>query len=277
MCNDKADIEQLKQKVTELDGQLAVNIGEVGQISAILRTTGDTCDERERELEPKIKDLQRRVEELETRLNGIDKLVESGSDIKEDLQEEAEKLASQYADTIISTSQPSGSPADLSAAQREEGAVRVMLVAMTWVLKAGNRQMWFINEFRKGKIGWNQLARHFAFEWWMPAMAQLALPTLLYAEDDRPDWWHFFYNPIHDSMAWMPGVSQVLNTARYGASEIPALEGITQTVRAGQSFSKGDFVKGTENMAKALFWWTGMPIDNPPRDLGKYWDRITGD
>lgn len=205
---------------------------------------------------------------LNLKLNGIKETM---------TQDEAEKLAAQFADTIVTTSQPTGAPADLSAAQRDEGFVRVILVAMTWVLKAGNRQMSFVRAFKRGDISWKVLAEHFAIEWWMPALAQLALPTILYDERNKPEWYEYFYNPIHDGMGWMPGVSQALNGLRYGPAEIPSFEGFIQAGRGFKNLAKGDAEKAAIDLIKAVFWFTGVPLDNIPTDLAKYHRRISGD
>ena len=207
---------------------------------------------------------------LDRKLNGI-------TDSMED--KEKQRLAAEYADVIIQTSQPSSRPLDQPKLQRLEGGWRVMVMFMTYRIKQGNSLLWFGKEFKAGNIGYKELSRHFFTEWWLPAALQLAIPFLAYHDDAKPEWWDFVLNPATDTISWLPGIGEVVSIAKYGpiAADIPAIEGLERTGMALYHVKKGDMWKASIEAARTVEWFMGLPVENVPKDVMKYLKKVEGE
>lgn len=190
-------------------------------------------------------------------------------------EQDADKLASQYADTIIRMSQPSAMPTDQPAIQRLEGGYRMMVALMTWKLTAGNRAMWYMKAWKNGEIDTKDAMRYFFLEWMAPSTTWMILPFLLYREKDRPDWYDFILSPGIDMVAWLPFIGTGVDMVRYRQmSQLPAYEGIEKLARTYDAAANMRAGKAVWELWRAMEWWAGVPVTNLPVDFYRKINRL---
>lgn len=205
----------------------------------------------------------------ENKLNGI----KDGMDLAE-----AQRRAADYAAFIISTSQPNAAPVDQAWFQSLEGAWRVLILAMTWRLKAGNRMMWYGKAAKRGPLNKKDLVRHFMMEWWLPAATTMMIPAMLYDSDDKPEWYEFMGSQAAtDMLGWIPIVSDTINVIRFGKQGIPAAEGLIRIGKTWNKASSGKYLDAAFELIRTMEWFAGIPVTNIPVDLYKMSKKISGD
>jgi len=182
--------------------------------------------------------------------------------------EEAERLAAEYADRIVSTSQPSGLTVDLSELQRKEGIARLVTLFMTWRLRFLNRLMWYNAARRHGKIGWGSQLRQFMIESALPAWAWLSFSALFVRPDKEYEWTDFAIQPLLDPVYAIPLLGDGTRTALFGQDfRLPAWEGFRRGSKARALLADGDLTQGTVALIRTFEWFAGLPISNIPADV----------
>ncbi len=199
------------------------------------------------------------------------------SELKDGMSEEEigevmqkwQKQAAEYADYIISSTQPTTLPSALSGLQRQEGILRFFTSFMTFTLKAGNRLGMYYGAWRAGKISKATMIKHVMIEWIAPAMSMLGLAALCYNGDDEPEWTDWAFAVPESMLATVPLVRNVSSGIKY-KSPLLALPG---TERINDAFTKHDlqsFLLFAEMAA-------GIPAMNIYRDATKEYKKISGD
>ena len=199
------------------------------------------------------------------------------SELKDGMSEEEigvvmqkwQKQAAEYADYIISSTQPSTLPSALSGLQRQEGIMRFFTSFMTFTLKAGNRLGMYYGAWRAGKISKATMIKHVMVEWIAPAMSMLGLAALCYNGDDDPEWTDWAFAVPESMLATVPLARNVSAGIKYRANmfELPGVD------RISDLFTRHDlqsFLLFGELAA-------GVPAMNIYRDATKEYKKISGD
>ncbi len=199
------------------------------------------------------------------------------SELKDGMSEEEigevmqkwQKQAAEYADYIISSTQPSTLPSALSGLQSQEGILRFFTSFMTFTLKAGNRLGMYYGAWRARKISKATMIKHVMVEWIAPAMSMLGLAALCYNGDDEPEWTDWAFAVPESMLATVPLARNVSAGVKY-KSPLLTLPG---TERINDVFTKHDlqsFLLFAEMAA-------GIPAMNIYRDATKEYKKISGD
>jgi len=204
--------------------------------------------------------------------------------IKEDMSEEDKaKRAAKYADAIISTSQPAGSPIDLAELQRGEGLYRVITTFMTFRIKDLNR---FMKEARHvarktkdGQFPWKDVVRYVLLERMAPAWTWL-IPTYFFYDDeeDQAAWYDYVLKPFEDLVGTVPILSQAKDSLRgWSGWELPIAEGFKRPTKALQKALAGKPGQAAWETWRTIEFWIGLPVSNAPVDILRTLDKVTGD
>jgi len=127
---------------------------------------------------------------------------------------EADKKAIQFADAIVTQTQPSSLPLDLNALQRSEGAARLFTMFMTWTFKQGNRFIHKYRGYRSGAISRKQYIRHLVYEGLFASWGGIVISALL-KEGELPEWWEFGVSPLEYAVSGVPIVRDVPRAIRF--------------------------------------------------------------
>ncbi len=186
-----------------------------------------------------------------------------------EIMQKWQKQAAEYADYIISSTQPSTLPSALSGLQSQEGILRFFTSFMTFTLKAGNRLGMYYGAWRAGKISKATMIKHVMVEWIAPAMSMLGLAALCYNGDDEPEWTDWAFAVPESMLATVPLARNVSAGVKYRANifELPGVD------RISDLFTRHDlqsFLLFGELAA-------GVPAMNIYRDATKEYKKISGD
>lgn len=205
---------------------------------------------------------------------------DKASDLKMSDEQRA-AFATEYADSIVRTTQPSALPADLNDLQRAEGMVRLFTSFMTWSFKAGNRFIAKGKAYRDGNISTAEFTRHVLYEYFMASWGAAIISSLL-IDGDLPEPAEFLFAPISTAISWIPLVRDIPASIKYRSAvgNSPAFEGLNRIVRGivttGQFFAgKKEWHQVLWDVARATEMQLGVPATNVIRDIKRVYDSIT--
>jgi hypothetical protein len=190
-------------------------------------------------------------------------------------EDERMKFAIKEADSLVSQTQPSALPVDLTAIQRMEGAWRLYTLFMTWAVKQGNYYRDEYRAWQEGAISTSQFAERMLYVIFAGSWGALIIQSMM-VTGELPDWWEYFFSPVESSVSWVPGLREAAAIRQYGkrAGESVVFEGADRFARVLKNtypnIQDGDWAQITWDTARAIEWATGTPFSNIIRDL----DRI---
>lgn len=200
--------------------------------------------------------------------------------------EQKHTAAAEYADMIVSETQPSSLKAELSAFGRQEGWLRFFTAFMTWSMKYGNRLLFMNKAWREGAISNKDYFSHVFHE----VFAEPWTRTILYAAmaGNAPDWWQYLMAPIENLLSWIPILRDVPRNMAYGSEffnlnrMVPAAEG---PKRAGKVYKSaadlvtgdGDFWQFSKDLGSMTTFTLGIPADNVVKDISGVYDMVSSE
>ncbi|WP_461209914.1 LPD3 domain-containing protein [Desulfocurvus sp. DL9XJH121] len=170
-----------------------------------------------------------------------------------------------YADRIVRDTQPSADAVDLAAWQRGHGIYRLFSMFMTFTLKWGQRQRFYLGGWRQGKVSTRRMMRHVAYEWLLPPMVMSLMLSLL-RTGEPPEPKDLLLEMLGYQVAGYPILNQVLGAVQYnrGLMESPASRGVDilwTAARKGFDAARGEVDERTFwALGEALSYSSGLPV-----------------
>lgn len=177
------------------------------------------------------------------------------------------------ADALVSDTQPSALPTDLSSMQNSRGFLYLFTMFMSWRIKWGNILQSQYRAWQEGAITNREYFRHVLYEGLFAAWGNMLISHAFYS-GELPEWWELIVAPIENVLSWIPLVSDITAFYKYGTDigVSPALEGANRMLKAAWSVSdvaqgEKEWTRAAWDVARAIEFQTGVAASNIVRDV----------
>jgi hypothetical protein len=197
-----------------------------------------------------------------------------------DSDEDTESKAIEYADSVISRSQPSARRAELNALQRDDGLLHYVMVFQTWSQVYGNRLLYNNRAWQEGAMSNKQYYTHVAQEVFLEPIARLMLAGAI--AGTLPSWYEYPMASVENLLQWMPGLNNLTDMLEGGFSADKTAPSVAEPLKRANNlrnslkssnFNPAEFAW---DLARMTDFFTGLGVTNIIKDLVNGGAVVTG-